>query len=259
LYKPKLTKYIRLHTDYVDEQNLIALIDNLNKKAQKQKEILLSYFQLNASQQKPVSVKQLLEHSQATSVVVKALVDKAIFEEYYIQEDRVSFDKNQKENNLQLSIAQQKAFDEISNAFEEKEVCLLHGVTSSGKTEIYIRLIESHIASGKQVLYLLPEIALTTQLVGRLTAHFGNQVAVFHSKYTNNERVEVWKQVLENSPKAKIVIGARSALFLPFYDLGLIIIDEEHEQTFKQYDPAPRYHAAMRQLFWQTISNPKCF
>ncbi|PKW21038.1 replication restart helicase PriA [Flavobacterium lindanitolerans] len=243
LYKPKLTKYIRLHTDYVDEQNLIALIDNLNKKAQKQKEILLSYFQLNASQQKPVSVKQLLEHSQATSAVVKALVDKAIFEEYYIQEDRVSFDKNQKENNLQLSTAQQKAFDEISNAFEEKEVCLLHGVTSSGKTEIYIRLIESYIVSGKQVLYLLPEIALTTQLVGRLTAHFGNQVAVFHSKYTNNERVEVWKQVLENSPKAKIVIGARSALFLPFYDLGLVIIDEEHEQTFKQYDPAPRYHA----------------
>jgi primosomal protein N' (replication factor Y) len=243
LYKPKLTKYIRLHTDYVDEQNLIALIDNLNKKAQKQKEILLSYFQLNASQQKPVSVKQLLEHSQATSAVVKALVDKAIFEEYYIQEDRVSFDKNQKENNLQLSTAQQKAFDEISNAFEEKEVCLLHGVTSSGKTEIYIRLIESHIASGKQVLYLLPEIALTTQLVGRLTAHFGNQVAVFHSKYTNNERVEVWKQVLGNSPKAKIVIGARSALFLPFRDLGLVIIDEEHEQTFKQYDPAPRYHA----------------
>lgn len=243
LYKPKLTKYIRLHTDYVDEQNLIALIDNLNKKAQKQKEILLSYFQLNASQQKPISVKQLLEHSQATAAVVKALVDKAIFEEYYIQEDRVSFDKNQKENNLQLSTAQQKAFDEISNAFEEKEVCLLHGVTSSGKTEIYIRLIESHIASGKQVLYLLPEIALTTQLVGRLTAHFGNQVAVFNSKYTNNERVEVWKQVLENSPKAKIVIGARSALFLPFYDLGLVIIDEEHEQTFKQYDPAPRYHA----------------
>ena len=243
LYKPKLTKYIRLHTDYVDEQNLIALIDNLNKKAQKQKEILLSYFQLNASQQKPVSVKQLLEHSQATTAVIKALVDKAIFEEYYIQEDRVSFDKNQKENNLQLSTAQQKAFDEISNAFEEKEVCLLHGVTSSGKTEIYIRLIESHIASGKLVLYLLPEIALTTQLVGRLTAHFGNQVAVFHSKYTNHERVEVWKQVLGNSPKAKIVIGARSALFLPFRDLGLVIIDEEHEQTFKQYDPAPRYHA----------------
>lgn len=123
------------------------------------------------------------------------------------------------------------------------EFSLLHGIIIVGKTEIYTKLIEEYIAQGKQVLYLLPEIALTTQLVSRLTAHFGNQVAVFHSKYSNNERVEVWNQVLENSEKAKIVIGARSSLFLPFSNLGLIIIDEEHEQTFKQQDPAPRYHA----------------
>jgi len=242
LYKPKLTRYIRLHQDYAAEENLVALLDNL-KNAKKQKDILLSYFQLNASQKKPISVKQLVENSKVSSTVVKALVDKNIFEEYHLQEDRVSFDKNQKEKNLQLSTAQQQAFDGIAAAFTEKDVCLLHGVTSSGKTEIYIQLIEDYLAAGKQVLYLLPEIALTTQLVGRLTAHFGNQVAVFHSKYTNNERVEVWRQVLEDSPKAKIVIGARSALFLPFQELGLIIIDEEHEQTFKQYDPAPRYHA----------------
>lgn len=242
LYKPKLTRYIRLHQDYAAEENLVALLDNL-KNAKKQKDILLSYFQLNASQKKPISVKQLVENSKVSSTVVKALVDKNIFEEYHLQEDRVSFDKNQKEKNLQLSTAQQQAFDGIAAAFTEKDVCLLHGVTSSGKTEIYIQLIEDYLAVGKQVLYLLPEIALTTQLVGRLTAHFGNQVAVFHSKYTNNERVEVWRQVLEDSPKAKIVIGARSALFLPFQELGLIIIDEEHEQTFKQYDPAPRYHA----------------
>lgn len=242
LYKPKLTRYIRLHESYVAEENLIALLDNL-KNAKKQKDILLSYFQLNASQKKPISVKQLVENSKVSSTVVKTLVDKNIFEEYHIQEDRVSFEKNQKEQNLRLSPAQQEAFNGIATAFTEKEVCLLHGVTSSGKTEIYIKLIEDYLATGKQVLYLLPEIALTTQLVGRLTSYFGNQVAVFHSKYTNNERVEVWKQVLENSPKAKIVIGARSALFLPFQELGLIIIDEEHEQTFKQYDPAPRYHA----------------
>ncbi|MCY1492951.1 Primosomal protein N' [compost metagenome] len=242
LYKPKLTRYIRLHQDYAVEENLVALLDNL-KNAKKQKDILLSYFQLNASQKKPISVKQLVENSKVSSTVVKTLVDKNIFEEYHLQEDRVSFDKNQKEKNLQLSTAQQQAFDGIAAAFTEKDVCLLHGVTSSGKTEIYIQLIEGYLAAGKQVLYLLPEIALTTQLVGRLTAHFGNQVAVFHSKYTNNERVEVWRQVLEDSPKAKIVIGARSALFLPFQELGLIIIDEEHEQTFKQYDPAPRYHA----------------
>lgn len=144
---------------------------------------------------------------------------------------------------LELSHAQQLAFDEINYNFEVKDVNLLHGVTSSGKTEIYIKLIETILEKGKQVLYLLPEIALTTQLVSRLTAYFGNKVAVFHSKYSNNERVEVWKQLLENSPKAQIVIGARSALFLPFSNLGLIIVDEEHEQTFKQVDPAPRYHA----------------
>lgn len=242
LYKPKLTRYIRLHQAYTAEENLIALLDEL-KNAKKQKEVLMSYFQLNASQKKPISVKQLLESSKSSVAVIKALVDKNIFEEYHIQEDRVSFDKNLQDKKLQLSGAQQNAFDEISNAFTQKEVCLLHGVTSSGKTEIYIKLIEDYIKVGKQVLYLLPEIALTTQLVGRLTSYFGNQVAVFHSKYSNNERVEVWKQVIEDSPKAKIIIGARSALFLPFQDLGLVIIDEEHEQTFKQYDPAPRYHA----------------
>jgi primosomal protein N' (replication factor Y) len=175
--------------------------------------------------------------------IVKALVEKEIFEEYFIQEDRVNFDKNKVDNQLILSEAQQNAFNEIESSFEDKEVSLLHGVTSSGKTEIYTRLIETYISKGKQVLYLLPEIALTTQLVSRLTAHFGNKVAVFHSKYSNNERVEVWNNVIGNSESAQIVIGARSALFLPFNNLGLIIVDEEHESTFKQQDPAPRYHA----------------
>ena len=144
---------------------------------------------------------------------------------------------------MQLSVAQQQACDQIKERFIENEVCLLHGVTSCGKTEIYIKLIEEQLAIGKQVLYLLPEIALTTQLVGRLRTYFGDKVGVYHSKYSNNERVELWKQVLEQSPKAQIVIGARSALFLPFSNLSLIIVDEEHEQTFKQVDPAPRYHA----------------
>ena len=171
------------------------------------------------------------------------MIDKNIFEEYFIQEDRVNFDKNKTEKLLVLNEFQDNAFASIATHFETKDVCLLHGITSSGKTEIYIKLIETILKSKKQVLYLLPEIALTTQLVSRLTQYFGNQVAVFHSKYSNNERVEVWQQVLENSDKAKIVIGARSALFLPFSQLGLIIVDEEHEQTFKQQDPAPRYHA----------------
>lgn len=241
-YKPKLIRYVRLSSEFDSNEGLSDLLEKL-KSAKKQKDIVLSFFQLKAVDKKPISVKQLVEKSGTSSAIIKALVDKGIFEEYHIQEDRVSFDQNLKEKNLQLSPAQQNAFEGIVTAFTEKEVCLLHGVTSSGKTEIYIKLIEDYIKEGKQVLFLLPEIALTTQLVGRLTSFFGNQVAVFHSKYTNNERVEVWNQVLDNSPKAKIVIGARSALFLPFQNLGLVIIDEEHEQTFKQHDPAPRYHA----------------
>ena len=240
-YKPKLVKYIRLHEQYQKEENLIALLDSI--KSEKRKNLLLQYFQLQARERQPISVKQLTETAQTSAAIVKALIDKQIFEEYFIQEDRVNFEKNKVENEFSLSVAQQIAFDEIVKSFVEKDVTLLHGVTSSGKTEIYTKLIENYIALGKQVLYLLPEIALTTQLVSRLTKHFGNTVAVFHSKYSNNERVEVWHQVLNSSDKAQVVIGARSALFLPFNNLGLIIVDEEHEQTFKQQDPAPRYHA----------------
>lgn len=142
-----------------------------------------------------------------------------------------------------LSAAQQLAFDQIKQQLLEKQVCLLFGVTSSGKTEVYTKLIEEELSKGKQIVYLLPEIALTTHLVVRLRSYFGDKVGVYHSKYSNNERVEIWNQVLEKSANAQIIIGARSALLLPFSNLGLIIVDEEHEQTFKQMDPAPRFHA----------------
>jgi primosomal protein N' (replication factor Y) (superfamily II helicase) len=240
-YKPKLVRYIRLFPEFNSAEKLEELLALL-KNAQKQKDLVMSYFQLNASNKKPISVKELTEYSGASAAIVKALIDKEIFEEYHIQHDRVSFDEVD-ENQLNLSKPQEEALKAIQSVFVEKEVCLLHGVTASGKTEVYIKLIESFLQQEKQILYLLPEIALTTQLVGRLTKHFGNKVAVFHSKYSNNERVEVWNQVLNSSEKAQIVIGARSALFLPFQNLGLIVVDEEHEQTFKQVDPAPRYHA----------------
>jgi primosomal protein N' (replication factor Y) len=242
LYKPKLVRYVRLHSKYLSDSGLSDLLDAL-KGAAKQREIVLTYFQLNANESQPISVKQLIEVAHSTSSIVKVLIEKEIFEEYFIQEDRINFQGNAQEAALELSKAQQQACDQITSHFETKEVCLLHGLTSSGKTEIYIKLIEEQLASGKQVLYLLPEIALTTQLVGRLRTYFGDKVGVYHSKYSNNERVELWKQVLEQSPKAQIVIGARSALFLPFSNLSLIVVDEEHEQTFKQVDPAPRYHA----------------
>ncbi len=241
-YKPKLVRYVRLNAKYESNSGLSELIETL-KSANKQREIVMSYFQLSASEKKPITVKKLIETANSSSAIVKALIEKEIFEDYFIQEDRINFVGIAQEEHLQLSDAQQNAFDEIKESFNQKEVCLLHGVTSSGKTEIYIKLIEEYLETGKQVLYLLPEIALTTQLVGRLRTYFGNKIAVFHSKYNNNERVEVWNQVLDNSSKAQVVIGARSALFLPFVNLGFIVVDEEHEQTFKQVDPAPRYHA----------------
>lgn len=240
-YKPKLVRYIRLQEEFLQQERLAELLEVLSK-AKKQRELVLHYFQLQAREKAPISVKKLIETSGSSAAIVKSLVDKTIFEEYYIAQDRVTFDKDD-DSQFTLSEAQQLAFDSIQENFKSFDVNLLHGVTASGKTEIYIKLLEQYIKEGKQVLFLLPEIALTTQLVQRLTAYFGNEVAVFHSKYTNNERIEVWNQVLENSPKAKVVIGVRSALFLPFSNLGCIIVDEEHEQTFKQHDPAPRYHA----------------
>ena len=255
-YKPKLVRYVKLHAKYESDNGLGELLEVL-KSANKQKEIVLAYFQLMASEKKPITVKKLVEVSNSTSTTVKALIDKEIFEEYLLQQDRVSFSGQATEKQLLLSEAQNAAFESIKNSFLDKEVCLLHGVTSSGKTEIYIKLIEEYLLTGKQVLYLLPEIALTTQLVSRLRLHFGDKVAVFRSKYSNNERVEVWKQTLENSTKAQIVIGARSALFLPFENLGLLIVDEEHEQTFKQTDPAPRYHARDSAIVLANFHNAK--
>ena len=256
-YKPKLVRYVKLHSKYESDEGLNQLLEVL-KNANKQKEIVLAFFQLRASEKKkPITIKKLVEVSNSSSAIVKALIDKEIFEEYLLQQDRVSFEGKASEKQLQLSEAQEEAFNLIKQNFKEKEVCLLHGVTSSGKTEIYIKLIEKYLATGRQVLYLLPEIALTTQLVSRLRLHFGDKVAVFHSKYSNNERVEVWKQTLENADKAQIVIGARSALFLPFDNLGLLIVDEEHEQTFKQTDPAPRYHARDAAIVLANFHNAK--
>ncbi len=241
-YKPKLIRYVRLNEKFNTSDGLQELLEQL-KSANKQKEVVLSFFQLVAREKKPISVKQLVDTSGKSSAIIKSLIEKEIFEEYYVQTDRINFDGLESEKVLILSSAQNQAVQDIESQLQTKEVCLLHGVTSAGKTEIYIKIIHTYIKEEKQVLYLLPEIALTTQLVSRLQKHFGNKVAVFHSKYNNNERVEVWNNVLNKSPKAQIIVGARSALFLPFSNLGLIIVDEEHEQTFKQQDPAPRYHA----------------
>jgi primosomal protein N' (replication factor Y) len=241
-YKPKLVRYVKLHAKYTSEENLQELLETLNR-AKKQRDVILSLFSLSATTKKPITVKELSKESKASSAVIKALVGKEILEEYYIQKDRIEYNGNETEASKQLNQYQQEAYKTIKTAVKTQDVCVLYGITSSGKTEVYVKLIEEIIATGKQVLYLLPEIALTTQLITRLQHYFGEKVAVYHSKYSIHERVEVWNNVLENKSKAQIVLGARSSLFLPFSNIGLIIADEEHETSFKQFDPAPRYHA----------------
>ncbi|TXG34504.1 replication restart helicase PriA [Seonamhaeicola maritimus] len=241
-YKPKLVRYVKLHVNYSSEEALQDLLDKLSR-APKQRDVVMTLFSISATTRKPVKVSELSNESKVSPQIVKALIDKGVLEEYYIQTDRVQYSGDENEASKNLNEHQQTALKEVKDSFKNQNVTLLHGVTSSGKTEIYVKLIEEVFEKGKQVLYLLPEIALTTQLVNRLQNYFGEQVSIFHSKYSTNERVEVWNNVLNNSAKARIVLGARSSVFLPFKDLGLIIVDEEHEQSFKQFDPAPRYHA----------------
>lgn len=241
-YQPKLVRYVKLHHNYTSEAKLKELLEELSR-AKKQREVVMTLFSLEATAKQPLKVSELTEKSGASAAVVKALIDKGILEEYLIKTDRIQFEGDIEDDKKTLNEAQQKAYEELEICFEKKSVTLLHGVTSSGKTEIYVKLIEAQLQIGKQVLYLLPEIALTTQLVSRLQDYFGEKVAVFHSRYSGNERVEVWSNMLNNSKKAQVIIGARSSLLLPFANLGLIIVDEEHEQSYKQFDPAPRYHA----------------
>ncbi|MFC7356912.1 primosomal protein N' [Jejudonia soesokkakensis] len=241
-YKPKLKRYLKLKAPYHTEENLRTLLDSLSR-APKQKEVLMTLFMMSAQEKKGVESVKLQKRSDTTASVIKALLEKDILEEYYIQKDRVQYSGDSASEIKTLNEAQEHAFSEIKESFVTHDVTLLHGVTSSGKTEIYVRLISEVIKTGKQVLYMLPEIALTTQLITRLQYYFADKVSVYHSKYSVNERVEVWNNVLDNKSKAQVIIGARSSMFLPFKDLGLIIIDEEHEGSFKQYNPAPRYHA----------------
>ncbi len=238
-YSPKLVKYLRLAEAYANESKLTELLEDLDR-AEKQKQCVMRFFQLKASTKKPITTKQLSEYASVSSPVVRTLIDKGIIEEYSVREDRISYvEATQAE--IVLSEIQQQALQEIQNELADKPTCLLQGVTSSGKTEIYIKLIQSYIEKGKQVLFLIPEIALTTQLIKRLQRYFGEEVIVYHSKYSPNERVEAYRNI-RYQEKGKVIVGARSALFLPFTDLGLVIVDESHETSYKQNDPAPRYH-----------------
>lgn len=238
-YKPKTKAFLRLAPDFRDEEAKRELLDSLNR-APKQQDAVLAFMQL-VKRTEDITRAMLVEASGCGNGAITALVDKGVFE---IKEKVISRFQGEDvdlDANFQFNENQQRAYDEIQQAFETKAVTLLHGVTASGKTQIYIRLIEQAIASGKSALYLLPEIALTAQITARLKLHFGDKLGVYHSKFNDNERAEVWHKVMKN--EFQVVIGARSSVFLPFQDLGIIIVDEEHETSYKQFDPAPRYHA----------------
>lgn len=246
-YKPKTETYVRLAPEFRNELRMKILFSQL-RNAGKQLAVVMKYMQLSgvfSGRPVPaeVSRNELLEKTPATSAVLKGLIDKHVFETYEHEVGRLEEGELEVSSEHTLNPAQQKAYDEIQSCFAQKEVCLLHGVTSSGKTEIYIHLIRQAIQAGKQVLYLLPEIALTTQITERLKRVFGNRIGIYHSKFPDAERVEIWQKQLDPSKYYDVILGVRSSIFLPFHNLGLIIIDEEHETTYKQQDPAPRYHA----------------
>ena len=238
-YKPKLVKYVALTDNYKEEKNLINLLDN-ELKTEKQRALVLKYFQLS-TQKTVIELKELLKEAEVSTAIFNNLEKKQIFTVYTLAEDRVQF-TDAFLNDIQFTDAQTTAFQSIKNQFEKYDVTLLNAVTGAGKTEMYIKLIQECIEKNQQALFLVPEIGLTTQLVQRLTAYFGNKVAVYNSKYSENERVEVYQHVLNNTENAQVVIGSRSSIFLPFKNLQLIIVDEEHEASYKQVDPAPRFH-----------------
>ena len=255
-YSPKIKRYIKLSSDFSSEESLKLLIDSLTR-APKQKQVLMTLFMLSSKEKKPIESVFLQKKSDTSSSVINGLVSKGVLEEYFIRKDRISYDGEDSSDIKKLSDAQLEALKKIKISFETKNTALLHGVTSSGKTEIYVQLIEEILKQKKQVLYMLPEIALTTQLISRLQYYFGEKISVYHSKYSISERVEVWNNVLDNKPKSQIIIGARSSLFLPFSKLGLIIVDEEHEPSFKQYAPSPRYNGRDSAVVLAKLHNAK--
>ena len=251
-FKPKMETYITLTPIYRNEQALHIALDQLVR-SPKQQKVFIDYLALShwdefpderaERQRSEVSRDELMNYSHCTSTVLKNLIERKMLMTYEKEVGRLNHAGEPHLDQVKpLNEAQQEAYNQILFSFLSKNVTLLHGVTSSGKTEIYIHLIRQALERHEQVLYLLPEIALTVQIRERLQKVFGSRLGIYHSKYSDAERVEIWKKQLSSNPY-DVILGARSAVFLPFQKLGLIIIDEEHETSFKQQDPAPRYHA----------------
>lgn len=257
-YSAKTETAVRLSKNYTEEE-LSTILDEL-KRAKKQQQLLLSFLDLKEeSGNNPdfyILKKVLAEHSGLSSSIIDALIEKNILQAFPFEIGRFNYGDADLYSSNKLNEFQEEAYKKIYEQFESKSTVLLHGVTSSGKTEIYIQLIKDVIEKGEQVLYLLPEIALTTQITERLKSVFGNKLLVYHSKFNDNERAETWQNLLQKD-ECQVVLGARSAVFLPFKKLGLIIVDEEHEASYKQQDPAPRYNAKNAAIVLASIYNTK--
>ncbi|HVT86902.1 MAG TPA: primosomal protein N' [Chitinophagaceae bacterium] len=255
-YAPKKEIYVLLNPQFDNEEALSVLLNEDKKlqRAEKQMELLLSYLHLIKTQGE-VTKNELLKKSGASDAQLKGLVDKKILRTEKRNVDRLQYLPKDIQIDFELTGTQQKAYQEVQRSLQTKQVCLLHGVTSSGKTQIYIKLIEEVIRKGKQVLYMLPEIALTSQIIRRLQKHFGGYIGIYHSKFSQNERVEIWNKV--KTGELKIVLGARSSVFLPYSDLGLVICDEEHDTSFKQQDPAPRYNGRDAAIYLASLFEAK--
>ncbi|MET0635287.1 MAG: primosomal protein N' [Chitinophagaceae bacterium] len=248
-YTPKKETYIQLENEYSNEDKLSDLLNNWSR-APKQMELLLSYLHLVRTEGE-VTKAALLKKSGASDAQLKGLIEKKVLRAEKRQVDRIRYMPRDITIDFELSPAQEIALAQLTDAQKDKHVCLLHGVTSSGKTQIYIKQIEEIIRQGKQVLYMLPEIALTGQIIRRLQKHFGGYIGVYHSKFSQNERVEIWHKV--KNGEIKVLLGARSTVFLPFQDLGLIICDEEHDSSYKQQDPSPRYNGRDAAIYLASI------
>lgn len=243
-FKPRTEQRVRLAARCRDEKGINLILQSLTR-APRQKRLLATYLQ-NAepfgNNPKEISKHRLIEEAQVSANIYKELQEKGIFESYEVEIGRLQHRHDSVTPQNSLNEAQKRAFQEIKEGFSHKNVTLLHGVTSAGKTEIYIHLITEALERGEQVLFMLPEIALTKQITERLRRVFGNKIGVYHSKFSDAERVEIWKKQLSDEPY-EIILGVRSSVFLPFRNLGLIVVDEEHENSYKQQEPAPRYNA----------------
>lgn len=258
-YRPRLETRVRFPHKLSESDIDQYFIQH--ERADKQKEIIGRYIELSAwdgdnENTENVTKRELMTLADASDSSYKALLTSEILEEYKVEIGRLSDDLRPTHEIKQLNHAQSHALEEIKAGFKEKNVCLLHGVTSSGKTEIYIHLIEEILKEGGQVLYLLPEIALTTQITERLQRVFGDKLGVYHSKYPDAERVEIWNKQISCNPY-QLILGVRSSVLLPFRDLQLVIVDEEHENTYKQQDPAPRYNARNASIVLATMTKAK--